>query len=156
MRSVTIFFLVTLLIVGLEADAQSRRSKRDRKANLILSTVKSHIGTPYKYGGISRSGIDCSGLIYLSYNQAGIKVPRTAKDQSKHGKNVNWNRIEPGDLVFFKFKQKGEKWWHSGVITIVENNRIRFVHASSSRGVVESDLLNDYYRKNVKGFRRVL
>lgn len=150
--------LLSVMAIGwtLDSPAQSRRSKKERQLNLILSAVKSYIGTPYEYGGMSRSGVDCSGLIHLTYNTAGVRVPRTAKDQSKYGKNVGWNRIRPGDLVFFKFKQKGEKWWHSGVITIVENDRIRFVHASSSRGVVESDLLSDYYRKNVKGFRRVL
>ncbi len=148
---------IAVLFLGFtqESISQSRRSNKERQLHLVLSTVKSYIGTPYKYGGMSRSGIDCSGLIHLSFNMAGIRVPRTAKDQSKHGKNIGWNRLRPGDLVFFKFKQKGAKWWHSGVITIVEKDRIRFVHASSSRGVVESDLLSDYYRKNVKGFRRV-
>ena len=90
------------------------------------------------------------------FNTGGIRLPRTAKAQSTFGKNVGWKGIKPGDLVFFKFKQKGEKWWHSGVITVVDKKKIRFIHASSSRGVVESNLLSDYYKKNVKGFRRVI
>lgn len=154
MRSfILLFFALTLVST---AEAQSRRSKKERQTNLALSTAKSYIGTPYKYGGMSRKGIDCSALLYVSFNTSDIKLPRTAKDQSKYGKNVGWGRLKPGDLVFFKFKQKGGRSWHSGVITIVEKDRIRFVHASSSRGVVESDLLSDYYRKNVKGFRRVI
>lgn len=146
------FYLSAVVVVVLSASAQSREST----TNLVLSAVKSYLGTPYQYGGMSRSGIDCSGLIYLAFNQAGVKVPRTSQEQSKTGKNVKQNRLKPGDLVFFKFKQKGEKSWHSGVIVTVDKNKIRFVHASSSRGVVESDLLSDYYQENVKGFRRVL
>ena len=150
------FLIGTLfLIAAIGSNAQSRGAK-ESKTNVIMSSIKSYIGTPYKYGGMSRKGIDCSALLYVSFNTGGIRLPRTAKSQSDFGKNVKWKRLRPGDLVFFKFKQKGEKWWHSGVISVVEKNKIRFIHASSSRGVVESDLLSDYYRKNVKGFRRVI
>ncbi len=136
--------------------AFGQSASKEAKTNLILSSVKSYIGTPYQYGGMSRKGIDCSALLYLTYNTGGIKLPRQSKDQSKFGKNVKLNRLKPGDLVFFKFKQKGEKSWHSGVIVSVEKNKIKFVHASSSKGVIESDLLSDYYLSNVKGFRRVM
>jgi len=153
-RYILAFFLLVIAI-GTQAQSKSKGIK-ERKTNVILSSVRSHIGTPYLYGGISRKGMDCSGLLYVSFNTGGIRLPRTAKDQSTYGKNVRWKKLRPGDLVFFKFKQKGEKWWHSGVITVVEKNKIRFIHASSSRGVVESNLLSDYYQKNVKGFRRVI
>ena len=152
------FFLITVALVfsvGF-SHGQSKKKKREVKTNVVMSSVKSYVGTPYKYGGMSRKGIDCSGLLHVSFNTGGISLPRTAKDQSKFGKNVSWNGLKRGDLVFFKFKQKGEKWWHSGVITVAEKGKIRFIHASSSRGVVESNLLSDYYKKNVKGFRRVI
>ncbi|MCP4457277.1 MAG: C40 family peptidase [Cytophagales bacterium] len=152
------YLLASILLIGaFGSQAQSKsRSAKERKTNVILASVKSHIGTPYVYGGTSRKGMDCSGLLYVSFNTGGISLPRTAKSQSTFGKNLSWKKLRPGDLVFFKFKQKGEKWWHSGVITVVEKNKIRFIHASSSRGVVESNLLSDYYKKNVKGFRRVI
>ncbi len=157
MKSRSLFVLLIVLFSFAQVQAQTASwGRKEREVNLILSSVKSYLGTKYKYGGMDRNGIDCSGLIYLNYSQGGVSVPRTAKDQSKFGKNVNWNRLRPGDLVFFKFKQKGANSWHSGIITTVEKNKIRFIHASSSRGVVESDLLSDYYRTNVKGFRRVI
>jgi cell wall-associated NlpC family hydrolase len=131
-------------------------ASKEAKTNLILSSVKSYLGTPYEYGGMSRKGIDCSALLYMAYNTGGVKLPRQSKDQSKFGKNVKLNRLKPGDLVFFKFKQKSEKSWHSGVIVSVEKNKIKFIHASSSKGVIESDLLSEYYLTNVKGFRRVI
>ena len=149
--------IIGLLILAIGVShGQSKRKKRERKTNVVMSSVKSYLGTPYKYGGMSRKGIYCSALLHVSFNTGGISLPRTAKDQSKFGKNVSWRGLKRGDLVFFKFRQKGEKWWHSGVITVAEKDKIRFIHASSSRGVVESNLLSDYYKKSVKGFRRVI
>lgn len=150
------YLLTLLLIPFLLSTAYGQKASKETQTNLILSSVKSYLGTPYKYGGMSRKGIDCSALMYLSFNQGGIELPRSAKDQSKVGKSIKIGRARPGDLVFFKFKQKGEKSWHSGIIVSVEKNKIKFVHASSSKGVIESDLYSDYYFKNIKGFRRVI
>lgn len=133
-----------------------RRKVRKRQLATVITTAKSYKGTPYRYGGMARSGIDCSGLIYQSYKAAGIKIPRTAKAQSRYGKGRGWERLREGDIVFFKFKEKGEKWWHSGIITRVEKEAIYFLHASSSRGVVESNLMSDYYKKNVRRIRRFI
>ena len=104
---------------------------------------------------LSKNGIDCSSLIQQSYAKIGIKMPRTAKEQAKVGNKKIEGRVRPGDIVYFKFKQKREKWWHTGMITYVDQKKIKFVHASSSRGVVE-DTYNDYYKKNTKFFRRVI
>ena len=155
LKYAVLVFLPFFFTYSVQAQSK-KKSAKDSKTNVILSTVRSHLGTPYKYGGMSRKGMDCSGLLFLSFNTGGIRLPRTAKEQSSVGKKVKQSKLRPGDLVFFKFKQKGEKWWHSGVITVVEKNKVKFIHASSSRGVVESDLLSDYYQKNVKGFRRVI
>ena len=82
-------------------------------------------------------------------------MPRTAQEQAKMGNKKLEGRVRPGDIVYFKFKQKREKWWHTGMITYVDQKKIKFVHASSSRGVVE-DTYNDYYKKHTKYFRRVI
>jgi len=147
-----------LFIVGavLLVSGQSKRKRRQKNIDRIVEVSRYYIGTPYKWGGITRSGIDCSGLIYNTYRTIKIKLPRTSKEQSKVGKSKGWGNLRPGDLVYFKFKKKGEKWYHSGIITHVEDGKILFVHSSTSRGVVESNLMSDYYRKNVKKFRRVI
>jgi len=135
---------------------KKKRKKKKQKIETVISTAQSYIGTPYKYGGMSRSGIDCSGLIYQSYKAAGISIPRTAKAQSKSGKSKGWDNVKIGDIVFFKFKEKRDKWWHSGVVSRIDKGNIYFIHASSSRGVVESNLMSNYYQKNVKRFRRYI
>lgn len=150
--------LFILLIAGISINCSAQRKKEQRRQNIkkVLLTGRSYIGTPYKWGGTNENGIDCSGLIQNSYRSIGIHLPRTAKEQSKIGKKRGWKSIHEGDLVYFKFKKKGSKWFHSGMITHVDKDKILFLHASLSNGVMESDLLNDYYRKNVKNFRRVI
>jgi probable lipoprotein NlpC len=150
------YLLSAFLIAGIFISAPAQNKKKRRKIESVIKTGRSYVGTPYKWGGLSRSGIDCSGLIYNSYKTIGVSLPRTAKAQSKTGNKRGWNGIREGDLVYFKFKKKGSKWYHSGMITYVGKDKILFVHASSSRGVIESNLLSDYYKKNVKNFRRVI
>lgn len=151
--------IVSVALLGLfalPAEGQKKKKRKKQKIETAIATARSYIGTPYQWGGNSKTGIDCSGLIQRSYRTIGIDLPRTAKAQSKVGNKKGWEGIKRGDIVFFKFKQKGNKWYHSGMITSVSNDAIKFIHASSSRGVVESNLLNDYYKKNVKNFRRVI
>ncbi len=145
--------LISLVLIGAN---HGQSKKKEKKIAHVIDEARTYIGTPYVWGGTSRSGIDCSGLIYNCYQKIDVNLPRTAKEQSKIGSGKSWGSIRPGDLVYFKFKEKRDKWYHSGMITSVEGDEIKFIHASSSKGVVESSLNSDYYKKNVKSFRRVI
>ncbi len=150
------WFLIGIFVFScmFQVKAQTKRKRQD--INAVIKEAKTYVGTPYKYGGLSRKGIDCSGLIYNCYKKIDIDLPRTAEEQSKIGSSQSWKSVRPGDIVYFKFKEKGEKWWHSGMITEVKGDNITFIHASSSKGVTESSLNSDYYSENVKKFRRVI
>jgi len=159
MRNTVRYIAIILILLGSFSQgvfAQKKKKVRQQKTSTVIKTAQTYIGTPYKYGGTSGSGIDCSGLMLRCFEKANYQLPRTAKEQSKFGKKVGGNRIKPGDIVFFKFKDKGKKWYHSGLVTSVNNGKANFIHASTSRGVVESDLTQKYYSKSIKGFRRVI
>ena len=146
--------LVILLLTQCSASKVEKRSKTDK----VLSVAKSYIGTPYKWGGTSRSGMDCSGLVCTAYASVGMKLPRTVVDQAKLGKSVEMSELRRGDLVIFRIKRKKQgRVWHTGIVTeVVSKDKILFVHASSSKGVTISNLMSDYYQKWYKKSRRLL
>jgi cell wall-associated NlpC family hydrolase len=86
-----------------------------------------------------------------------IDLPRTSEDQSKVGKSVKLKEIEPGDLVFFATGKRKRKITHVGLVTERRSGRdVKFIHASSSLGVVEANIFADYYRKRFREARRVI
>lgn len=112
----------------------------------VISSARTYIGTPYKYGGVTRAGMDCSGLVYTSYKSIGKQLPRTSQAQSQFGKKVSSKDLKEGDLVFFTYKKGKKKITHVGMVTQVRGPvDVKFIHASTKLGVVESDLFSDYY-----------
>lgn len=120
----------------------------------VLEEASDYVGTPYKHGGNTRSGIDCSGLTQNCYAKAGVTLPRSAADQSKYGEEINRKDVQIGDLVFFDAKSTG-KIDHVGMITKVEDDKVIFIHSSTSKGV-RFDYLNEgYWQDKLRVARRV-
>lgn len=108
-------------------------------------------GTPYRYGGMNRNGIDCSGFVYLTFrDRFALQLPRTTKAQTDIGTRIDKEELLPGDLVFFK-TGGGENGLHVGIYD-TDN---QFIHASTSRGVIRSSLNNVYWRKVFWQARRI-
>lgn len=131
------------------------RKKRKKANKAVIATSKKYIGTPYKWGGTTRAGMDCSGLLYTSYNANGLNIPRSSKDQAKFGKRVSIKHLKSGDWVFFATGKKKRKITHVGLVTQVNKKKedVKFIHASTSLGVMESQLFSSYWRKR---FRRAI
>lgn len=107
--------------------------------------------TPYRYGGTTHRGVDCSGFVWLTFrDRFGIQLPRTTAAQTKIGTRIDKDDLLPGDLVFFK-TGSGENGLHVGVYDT--NNR--FIHASTSQGVIRSSLNNVYWKKVYWQARRI-
>lgn len=107
-------------------------------------------GVPYAMGGMSQSSIDCSGLTVLAYRDLfGMQLPRTAEEQAQYGRNISKNSLQPGDLVFFKtgFFQR-----HVGIYL----DKNAFIHASTSKGVMISQLDEPYWRAKFWKAQRVI
>ena len=132
------------------APAKKPKAERNSPSNIsaetatVVQTAKSYIGTPYRYGGLSKSGMDCSGLIYTSYQSIDFQVPRTSGGLAEMGRKINRDKLQPGDLVFFNAKGGGNKIDHVGMVVSVSGGEVEFIHATTSRGV-RTDLLNSGY-----------
>ena len=128
-----------------------------KKALKIIKEARTYTGTTYKLGGTDHHGIDCSGLVMKSFAASDIKLPRTSHDQSETGKEVKLQNSEPGDLLFFSDRAGGKKVSHVGIV--VENNypkSVRFIHASTRKGVIEEDVMSEWYKKIYLFSKRVL
>lgn len=107
-------------------------------------------GTPYRLGGNNKSGVDCSALVKNIYHDSvNIKLPRTTETQVERGYLVYKNQLQVGDLVFFK---TGWSTRHVGIY--MGNNE--FIHASTSRGVITSNLDNVYWKEKYWQARRII
>lgn len=114
--------------------------------------AKTFLGTPYRSGGTSYKGVDCSGLAVAVYREFDIRLPRTSLDQSRAGRPVDRSGLKPADLVFFKTSNRGAVT-HVGIYI----GKGRFIHAATSTRAVRIDALNDpYYHQRYVAARRVL
>ena len=120
----------------------------------VLIEAKDYLGTPYRYGGKSKAGIDCSGLTCVCYEKAGINLPRSAADQSQYGEAVKRKDLRVGDLVFFDAKGTG-KIDHVGMVTKAEGESVIFIHSSTSKGVRYDYLNEGYWTDKLVDARRV-
>ena len=115
----------------------------------IVDTASSMLGVPYRYGGRTPTGFDCSGLVYFSYDSAGIRVPRTSTALFSAAEPVGVPDARPGDLLFFSFTNKV-----SHVAIYLGDDE--FVHAPSSGRHVSMASLNDpHYRAHFVGAGRL-
>ena len=144
-KALTLFVISAILA---SCAGSKKVAVRERKINTVIKTARSYSGVPYKWGGTNRGGMDCSGLLLRSFQSINMEIPRTSIEQSKMGKNVNLHDVREGDLVFFAAGKKKRKITHVGLVTNVRSkDDVRFIHASSSKGVIEINLMSRYYQK---------
>jgi len=118
----------------------------------LVSYARSLVGTPYKYGGKSPgSGFDCSGFVGHVFSKSlGISLPRNSGEISKAGRSVRPSELRTGDLVFFNTLHRS--FSHVGIYLGGD----RFIHAPSNAGSVRvENMLDDYWRRNYNGARRI-
>lgn len=120
-------------------------------AEAILAAARSHLGVPYRWGGTTPDGFDCSGFIQHLFARAGYVVPRQARNQFRVGEEIEADALRPGDLVFFSTYARGAS--HVGIYLGGGD----FIHASSGSGEVTiTPLTKRYYQNRYLGARRVL
>lgn len=145
LRMIIALLLVFPVLSGFHSHAKAAENED------IVAFAKKFNGSPYRYGGMSPSGFDCSGFVSYVYKQFGISLPRTAADQFYQGEKVSSSELVPGDLVYFTTFAPGPS--HAGLYI----GGGKFIHAASPRnGVMISSMDNKYFKSRYLGARRYL
>lgn len=123
----------------------------------LLKEAQSHIGKRYVWGSKGPNTFDCSGFTGYVYRQFDFKIGASSRDQYKYGKTIDKKNARRGDLIFFTSRRSGSNVGHVGIVWEVDKNTgdIKFIHASTKRGVIISELEGNYANRYV-GIRRVI
>lgn len=117
----------------------------------ILATAMKYLGRPYRFGGSTHAGFDCSGFVYRVMAELGKRLPRRGRDMAGVGSPVSREKLKPGDVLFF------ENTYHPGISHVgIYVGGDRFIHASSAGGaVIITSLSKSYYAKRLCAVRRM-
>ncbi len=126
------------------------------KADHVINTALQFSGTRYKFGGTTKRGMDCSGLLYVAFGENNVKLPRTSYHMAEEGKRVKLKNVVKGDLLFFRTSRRAKRINHVGMVVAIEDDEIKFIHASSSRGVIVSSLREGFWNKAFVRANRIL
>jgi len=144
--------------VAATPEKQAATTKRNTmpKADRIIGTALTYSGVRYKFGGTTKKGMDCSGLLYVAFGAHNVALPRTSIQMSEEGKNIGLRNVIKGDLLFFKTRKRSKRINHVGMVVSTDNNEVKFIHAASSRGVSVSSLREGFWNAAFVKAKRVL
>ncbi|MCF6367138.1 MAG: C40 family peptidase [Bacteroidales bacterium] len=155
-----IFFLSAVSFLGCK-NSDSKQLHSDNKIDIqrdkVVNYAKKQLGVKYVYGGNTPKGFDCSGFTKYVYSNFGYTVPRRSVEYSTTGKKVSLSTCKKADIILFTGSNKSKRV--TGHVAIVVSNSegvTKFIHASSSRGIVISDMKVKYYQDRILGVRRII
>lgn len=132
------------------------KTEEDKRASRITNYALDFKGTPYKFGGTTKRGMDCSGLVYTSFKTEDIELPRTSRAMSLQGTRLKLDEVNEGDLLFFETNKNRKVINHVGLVVGLNDEDILFIHSTSSRGVIVSNFSEAYWQNAFVMARRVL
>lgn len=156
-----VFLLLFLISVGFSScsstkNIQKKSTKNFTKTDKIVSNALKYKGVKYKFGGTTKKGMDCSGIVFVAFGEENIKLPRVSRSMANTGRKISLRNAQKGDLIFFKTSKKGSGINHVGLIVSLKKGIVNFIHSTTSKGVIVSSLSNSYWKKAFVKVNRVL
>ncbi len=146
MKFLRIFFLLLCLQLTNHAIAQTPTPKNDPQVDAIINYAKSFLGVPYRYGGTTPSGFDCSGFINYIFGNFGFDLVRTSYGLAELGTTVKLSEIQPGDLMFFKGSNvNSTAVGHVALVVEVTPDAIKFIHSANTGVRIDNFKTSQYY-----------
>ena len=121
----------------------------------MINNAMDFLGVRYRGGGTSSDGMDCSGMVTAVYNLFDITIPRSSRDMATVGEKINTSEVKKGDLIFFRTNGRSVIN-HVGMVVDIIGDEIKFIHSSTSQGVIISSTKESYYKKTFAQVNRVL
>ncbi len=121
----------------------------------LIQKASENIGTRYRSGGTTKEGFDCSGLMYYTFSNYNIKLPRSSFEMAAYGTKIDAQNARKGDLIFFRTRGSGQIN-HVGMVVEVLEDELKFIHSATRGGVIISSLKESYYERNFAQVNRVL
>lgn len=137
-----------LLLPGCASHPYDTPEMRDT----IRFAAIAEVGKPYRYGGAGPASFDCSGLVQYVFAEAGIALPRSAREQRKHGEHLDFDEARPGDLLFYKINN----WFGVDHVAIYIGDGYAVHAPASGRSVVVTDMTTPFWQKHFKSAVNVL
>ncbi len=140
-------------------DSRSNRSAStsyNPQADKIVDYALKFDGVRYKYGGTTKKGMDCSGLVVTSFDSENIPLPRSTGGLSSTGDWIDLKKVTKGDLLFFATSKNSRNVNHVGIVTEARDGFVEFIHASTSKGVMISNMAEKYWYFAFVQARRVI
>src|SRR5690606_240772 len=145
---------------AIDDEMDNKTSKKTEKTKYcylteqLLNVANDYRGIRYRWGGMSRSGMDCSGFVKTAFDKFKIDLPRTSREMASRGERVSKNEAKPGDLIFFK--NGGSRVInHVGIVIEVDGDVLKFIHSATSKGVSINSTSEPYYSRGFVQVNRV-
>jgi len=160
LKKLILLFFLSIFVISCKTQSGVVTSKestmKTKKLTAeIVDFASENLGVKYKFGGTTKAGMDCSGLVFTTFKNFDISLPRTSAAMANHGEKIPTKKAQVGDLIFFK-TNGSRNINHVGIITEVKDDAIQFIHSSTQKGVIVSSLNEPYYSKSFAQINRVV
>jgi len=143
-------------IVSSPKEVEELSPENMSKAEFLIAKASQHIGTRYRGGGTTSAGFDCSGLMFSTFKNIDMTLPRSSSSMAVGaGYKIDRSQAQKGDLIFFTTNGRGSIN-HVGMITEINGDEIKFIHSSVQAGVIISSTEEPYYKRRFVQINRVL